>query len=634
MTLLSIAPADAAHEQRDRTSEPINPLRWPSFGPPMRRWATALNVIGLLLLAVVCRCRDLGNLPGVNGDEAWYGVQAELLLHDRPIPWRTPSGNLLNPLFFVPQLAIHAIFKPSFVVLRSTAVFSGLAALVLNFWLCRRVFGRRMAIISTTVLAALPIDIAYSRLAWDASQSLLAALPCVYLPLWAIVDARRKIRLSLATVAALLLAILIHPTNLFIAPIAITCLGYAWRSKLVPAARRVAAFRPGSRRSVAWSAAAAILVVIAGSMVVQRSAGRMAWLETPLARGANISQYGEFLMNFGRLFSGATEYEYISGAIGASGSNASAQDPVRWQYVPYDLAAWIVGGSILWGIAGAIRQERPESTCLCLGYGASLIGFFLVAGPGALAPGVERYAIWMIAPAAILASIAIGSWQDRGGRAAAIATSGAIVIGWLLLLGFQTNCLDFMHDSGGNSHRTFRTAAIEPKQAALEQIIAKSEPGKPVRIVTSEWWTYWPMRYLSFAEDSSRGGQISVEQRTSAAEQALILSAGELDRGQLWFVEFTDTAACKALWQAARNARLPLRETTIVDFAGRPILSLFLVDSAADGPANVGENSESPGRLHFARQSRHPIVEKKIKELDLTSRVSELRFLSGNDDRS
>ena len=128
----------------------------------------------MLVVAVWFRCHDLGSMPGINGDEAWYGVQAEMVLHGEPISWHTPTGNLLNPLFFGPQLLLHACFEPSFALLRTTALLSGLLALVVNYWLCRDVFGCRAALISTTILAVLPIDIVYSRLAWDACQSLLS----------------------------------------------------------------------------------------------------------------------------------------------------------------------------------------------------------------------------------------------------------------------------------------------------------------------------------------------------------------------------------------------------------------------------------------------------------------------------
>ena len=199
------------------------------------RWAhrfLTFNLIALLLVAAVIRCRDLGRIPGINGDEAWYGVQVEKLLAGRPINGLTPTGNVLNPFLFGPQLFLHWLFGASFALLRTTSVLSGLAAVALNYWLCRPIFGRRVAVVSTVILAVLPIDIAYSRLAWDTAQSVLFTLPAVYLPLRAVIDPARRLRWSLLSVAALGAAFVVHPTNIFAGPIMAACLGYAWRHEM------------------------------------------------------------------------------------------------------------------------------------------------------------------------------------------------------------------------------------------------------------------------------------------------------------------------------------------------------------------------------------------------------------------
>jgi hypothetical protein len=560
----------------------------------------------------VLRCRDLGNLPGVNGDEAWYGVQAELLLHGDPVAWRTPSGNLLNPLFFLPQLAMHAMFEPSFAVLRATAVASGLLALLVNFWLCSRVFGRRIAGISTTVLAVLPVNIAYSRLAWDASQSLLVTLPCVYLPLWAIIDGRCKLRCSVAVLPALALAAIVHPTNLFVAPIAIACLSYAWRRELLSVGRRTVGLWRKPRNRIAF-VVAMTGVLAAGIFIVNSNPKlRRLWLWPAIARVANPHQYTEFMVNFGRLFSGAGSYEYLSGELTAPTSLAAGADGFRADCVPYDAAAWIVGILIAWGLLRAMRRSRPDLVCLCVGFGASLLGFFLVAGPGALAPNFERYAIWMVGPTAILASVAIGAWQLRASTTTArLSAVIAISLAWCCLLGFQANCLGFIRQTGGRAHETFRTAAVEPKQAALASILAQSEPQENVRIVTSQWWIYWPMRYLSIGRrPSDRDSRVVFELQTDASKSRMLLDPDGRRRVNVWFVEFTDSAACNAIRNTASSGGIPLRESTIDDFSGRPVLSLF--EAGASNP----------------RASQ-----KKIKELDLTSREAELRFLSRNDDQ-
>src|SRR5687767_12565573 len=119
--------------------------------------------LALLAVAVWLRAWDLGRAPGVNGDEAWAGVQAERVLHGQCVSARTPTGNPLNPFFIIPQVLLHASWEPSFALLRLPALVSGLLALALNFFLCRRALGIRAAWLTTLIHAVLPINIAYSR---------------------------------------------------------------------------------------------------------------------------------------------------------------------------------------------------------------------------------------------------------------------------------------------------------------------------------------------------------------------------------------------------------------------------------------------------------------------------------------
>ncbi len=203
----------------------------------------AINVAALAGVALFLRTWHLGNIPGINGDEAWSGVQAVRLVHGEAIAWRTPTGNPVNVFFLLPLAALHAVFPPSFVLLRSVALASGVAALVANYWLCRRVFDLPTAIVSTLLLAVLPINVAYSRFAWDASQSLLATLPVLYLPLWVLRGSRRPRLLSVAAVMALLAAVWVHPTNVFAAPLVVVPLMYARRVDARSAPRRHG-FRP------------------------------------------------------------------------------------------------------------------------------------------------------------------------------------------------------------------------------------------------------------------------------------------------------------------------------------------------------------------------------------------------------
>jgi len=51
-----------------------------------------------IAIAMALRTVALGRWPGINGDEAWYGVNVQELLHGGAVFWRTGVGNPLNPL--------------------------------------------------------------------------------------------------------------------------------------------------------------------------------------------------------------------------------------------------------------------------------------------------------------------------------------------------------------------------------------------------------------------------------------------------------------------------------------------------------------------------------------------------------
>ncbi len=139
-----------------------------------------MNVAVLLAVAVGLRLWQLDRLPGVNGDEAWYGALAQRWLDGESIGWRTPTGNPLNPFFLFPLIRAARVLGAVDRVVAPPAVVSGLLACAANCVLCRSVFDRRTAILSTVLLAVLPINLAYSRFAWDASQSLLLTVFVLY----------------------------------------------------------------------------------------------------------------------------------------------------------------------------------------------------------------------------------------------------------------------------------------------------------------------------------------------------------------------------------------------------------------------------------------------------------------------
>ncbi len=531
------------------------------------RWFIGLNIAGLLIVAVWFRCRELGNLPGVNGDEAWYGVQAELVLRGEPITWRTPTGNALNPLFFGPQILLHAMFEPSFALLRTTAVASGLLAVVLNYILCRKVFGRRTALVSTVIVAVLPVNIVYSRLAWDACQSLLVTLPAVYWSLRAITVPAWRTWFSAAAMIALAASIVVHPTNLFVGPVVCICLLTAWREDLRFLWRHWKL--PGT------------FVVLSVCLLAQCCSSRFAGC---LSRLASPKQYGEFAIAVGRLFSGETAFEYVSRGIPTIEAGQRQVGLIAYDVAAALVAAWLAIGLVRWFSTARIAEDTPgrssdeadhwrpcrlATKSLLCGWLLSLAAFFIVAGPAAIAPHFERYGICLIGPGVILAALGVCGWLECRPAVSEICALITVLLGWVLLLTARTELFDDIHATGGDSHETFRTAAIEPKQQAIDYIISQSAGQTLIR--TSEWWLYWPVLYLSFADVEE--GQIIAELAPNGAHDSPAVAPRAHAK---WQIEFAGSPACESLRRLIREGKLE-SEHLVEDFAGKPTIAVFRV---------------------------------------------------------
>lgn len=540
--------ATCERPELDRHSVPLARTKGP-------RWAV-WNGAALVMAAVLMRLWLLGSVPGVNGDEAWMGVQAQLWLHGEPVSWRTPTGNPLNPFFFAPQAALHALFQPSFALLRLPAALSGILALVVNFYFCRRVFGSRMAKMTTILLAVLPINIVYSRFAWDACQSLLATLPVVYLPLLAVKDEQRRVRWLGLAALAYLAAIVVHPTNIFAGPLLAIPAWGLWKREIMEEARR----HLRGRRGVA-AGGVALLGMAAAAWI-----GRH-WLLIAWSRISQPDLLVAFVRYFQRLFSGLTVYQFIAGScLNGQGLGAMLHDAVA-------VAMFLLAGVTLFSVAADARATLERR--LLVGWAWMLLGFFLFAGPQGISPHYERYGICLIGPTAILLGRAAVAWSIRGGWQGKAGRVGLAAVGWLLLAGCGWNYFRPLLTTGGESHAAFRTAAVEPKQAALQEVLRRRGPGATAWIVADEWWTYWPVKYLALSQrratvEGWRNAEASPEFREALAA------------GEVWSVEFSASAANQSARErfdaAAGYDELPIR-----DYAGRALISVLHARAAAAG---------------------------------------------------
>src|SRR5688572_23562479 len=163
----------------------------------------------IVALAIFLRLYEVHRLPGMQGDEAWYGLQARLLLSGAPIEWRTPTGNVPGMIHLWSLILLHSLFEPSLLLLRLPSILTSIAALLLAYAVGRRFFGQAAGMGSLVLMACLPVTIAYARLGWDPSHSPLLVLAAAY----AAFAGRRLL-------GALLFALALanHPSAAFIAP--------------------------------------------------------------------------------------------------------------------------------------------------------------------------------------------------------------------------------------------------------------------------------------------------------------------------------------------------------------------------------------------------------------------------------
>ena len=228
-------------------------------------------------------------MPGINGDEAWYGVQAQRWVSGETVGWRTPSGNLPGPLQMGALILLQSIFEPNFALLRIPSVVASLGAMAMAYAIGRRFFDQTTAMVLLLIMAALPVNIAYARLGWDPSHLGLVILTSVYAAL-----AGRRLLSALAFA----LALTVHPTAAFAGPFLIfAMLGRELEARsLRGALARVAPY-------------AAALTLSLGLLAITTSNGQALGSLAGLgSRLADPAQWAAFGIRLERLLTGETIY--------------------------------------------------------------------------------------------------------------------------------------------------------------------------------------------------------------------------------------------------------------------------------------------------------------------------------------
>ncbi|HEX4567075.1 MAG TPA: hypothetical protein VH138_10625 [Vicinamibacterales bacterium] len=525
----------------------------------MRRNSGALIAAALIALAVWLRLWHLGWMPGIDGDEGWWGVQALRWLHGQPYEARTTNGNPIDVFLLVPLGLAHAVWAPSFTLLRAVPAVLNLIALPIGFLLVRWLYGSTTAWIQTVATAVLPTAIAHSRLCQDPSQSIPWTVIVVGLSLLSVRERSRAWLYGIAACVTFVVAVRTHPTNVFVAPFVALSVMTALEAGL-PATRR--------GRAVAI---VILLVAVAvplrfvlpqvQSFVRSNELLNKPWLSIAAGHLAHPSSWFEFLVNYGRLFDGVVVYHYLS-------------DP-HVVSVASDLGFAIAAPAIVCGFGLALRGARtsPRSRvdgALAIGWLSSAFLFFAFAGPEALRPNFERWGLCLIAPGTFVIARGISGWIDAAPRwrVWTIGVSCALAFG--LLGAFSLNFVRVFETSGGRAHVTFVTASPEPKQQAFDAILSRRSHDEPVLIVGQLWWQFYPIDYLAQAHPG-----IMVVMKVPPDDAPELRDARA--RGRVFFVEFAGTPELTRAENWIRARARQMTDTTIRDKGGRDLLHVIEV---------------------------------------------------------
>jgi len=473
-----------------------------------------VGVLSLILIAVSVwfRIWHLGNIPGLYGDEASYGTDSFDILHGHPIASHTPTGNPKNIFYYLPVLLLHAIFPRSIVLLRTTAVVCGIAAIAVNYMLCRRMFGHYCALLTSLLIATLPECIAQSRFGWDPCESILIDLFVVYGSLAIVRREANPNRPIWTTFLACIIAFAIHPSNLFVGFLLPTAIMFRWAPEVTTY------FRTGNRLLRCILAAAAIALVIGGGMVAFHKQ-----LEV-VGKFRNTSKRS-FVLDYASLYSGRPIYNWMSGY----------PEPIdRTDAIDFlSVLPWVFCAGYAVRVLGAREKSDAADKFLAVGWLVEIAVFAVVAGAISLEPGNDRYGLCLIVPGVLMLVRALQRlWSNR---IAMIWAPGltVLILSALLLIGFYHCYFRFVMATGGSQGGQLTAAATDPKLTAINYVLSQCPGNEPCYIMCHTWQTYEIARYFAAGHPNVHVPMIL---KITHADVAASLQA--MKQGNFWTVDF------------------------------------------------------------------------------------------------
>jgi hypothetical protein len=415
----------------------------------------------IVLAGVILRMTDIGRVPGLFGDEAWYGVQTQRLLSGTRAELRTPTGNPIGLIQLSSLTLLHSLFERSALILRVPALLTSLAAMGLTYVVGRRFFGATAAMAGIVLMAAMPINVAYARLGWDPSHAALLVLAATY----ATLNSRR-----LLGALFFALALANHPAAVFVAPfLSLAYLGFELD-------------RETSRSALAktFIFTAMLLLAVLLSFSISPRAETFLDSSAMVSRLFDPTQWRDFALGYVRLLSGDTIYIFIAGR--------GFGDLRPWIDAAVGLVILVV---FLIGIFLAKHDRRLGG--MVFGWMSSVLFLFIVAGPLAVRPVFERFAFPTVAISLVTVGVVVGKLLPSLRQKTFFQASLAVVAS-PLLIGFCVYYLGPLLLGQNRPNTVYWVGVPELNIRAADRI--RSINGRThATILAEDWWIYWPVVY-------------------------------------------------------------------------------------------------------------------------------------------
>jgi len=441
------------------------------------------------------RLVHLNTIPGLSGDEAEIAVKLKLFLNQEPVQWKGPTGKYLSPIFLAFIAPFQILIPPSVLAIRLPGVVAGIGVVLLSFFLLLRSYGRYPALITTLLLAASPMVINYSRLTIE--QSLVCPAVVVVLHY----TARHDIKGTLISIAV---ALLLHPINVFLIPIVLTQFGYLFYISSWEKEKKL--------RFLKWTVG---LSAIAITAII---------LYTP-------SHYLSVQGPVGRLLDGAAFWKYLTGFVGAISGVTVIEDfaggmPASPRLLLNLTFAFLLAVGLFLGLPQLWQKKRYDHLSFIVGWLLMAFGYYLIAGQFGVRMGEQRHALILIVPSMLAIALLWEAIAEQALTQKIFLWSGSAVA-WLMIFQFGKYYLQEFQKTGGSSHPIYKTAKIEPKVEVFFHV-KQLAGNRPTQVLTEDWWTYQPLRYLALPHETLNVLPMSVLNRDITALKQIMEKGGIL----------------------------------------------------------------------------------------------------------